>query len=278
MADAPPPTAAPVLVTRVGHASVGHHRFRGYHVGDELVGKETYFSAVSLALGGRRLDADEAAVLDELSAALLGPDPRIWPWKLCRLMSAYGRFTTGLAGPIVALAGGRLGPAALAAAARFLTRLGEDVVWSEGPGALAAAVERALAIDARPPGFGTPFRPEDERLGPIAGIVERHGRAEKPYWKLVHAIAPLIQERTKMPLNAAGAVSAACLDLGFSPTQIDAFGVLLLLTNFVANAYEGAQQSPEVLRSLPAHCIRYVGPPARRSPRASEAAPADDGL
>ncbi|MGH7440596.1 MAG: hypothetical protein ACRENE_33310, partial [Polyangiaceae bacterium] len=88
MADAPPPTAAPVLITRVGHASAGHHRFRGYHVGDELVGKETYFSAVSLALGGRRLDADEAAVLDELSAALLGPDPRIWPWKLCRLMSA----------------------------------------------------------------------------------------------------------------------------------------------------------------------------------------------
>jgi hypothetical protein len=54
--------------------------------------------------------------------------------------------------------------------------------------------------------------------------------------------------------------------------------VLLLLTNLVANAFEGAQQSPEVLRTLPAPCIRYVGPPPRRSLRAREESPTGDGL
>jgi hypothetical protein len=267
----PKPVAVPVLTTRVGHASHGYYSFRGYNVSADLVSKEGFWSAISLALGSRRRTPEEDRLLNDLAIALIGPDPRIWPWKLCRLMSAYGRFNVGLAGPIIAMSAGRVGPPALPVVARFLVELSDELHARTDGDSLAETIKRRLASDPNPPGFGTPYRREDERLVLITRIVERHGRAGGHYWQLVHRIAPLVFARKKLPLNAAGGVAAVCLDLGFSTSQIEAFGVLLLLVNLVANAYEGAEQAPEVLRKLPDHCVRYVGPPPRLSPRASGA-------
>jgi hypothetical protein len=261
-----------VVPTRIGHAGEGTHRFRGFDVAAELAGKESYWSSVSLAIGGPRLGELEARLLDDLSVALISADPRIWPWKLCRLMSAYGNFTVGVAGPLMALAGARVGPAALPVVAGFLTELAAEL----GPrvdddSALSLALDQRLSQTSRPPGFGTPFRREDERLRPIAAAVERHGRSGRKYWKLVQRVARLLLEKKRLPVNAAAALAAACLDLGFSPAQIDVLGLLLAIVNPVANAFEGAQDASEILRRLPQEYVRYQGPAPRPSPRAESA-------
>jgi hypothetical protein len=261
----------PSLPTRVGHAGDGYQSFFGYHVGKDLVGRLGYWSAISMAVGGQRLSDEDAALLEQMSTALLGPDPRIWPWKLTRLMSAYGRFTTGLAAPLVATSGARIGPPALGMAAQFLCGL-SDALGSrhDDDEALSEVLDARLAVDARPPGWGTPFRKHDERLQPIVDLVARRERDGGHYWQLFSRASERILAKHKLPVNAAAAVSAVCLDLGFRPPQIEAFGTLLLMTNSVANAYEGAQQAPEVLQELPESCVRYAGPPPRTSPRADK--------
>ncbi len=174
MAD---PLERPVLLTHVGHVGPDHHRFRGFDVGRELVGHESYWSVVSLAVGGPRLSPADSRLLDDLATSLVGPDPRIWPWKLCRLMSAYGRFSVGMAGPLIMMSSGSVGPAALAAVANFFVEL-ERELGSElaDDGALARTLGRALERSPRPPGFGTPFRHADERNAPILALAKAHGR------------------------------------------------------------------------------------------------------
>jgi hypothetical protein len=263
------PRERPVLFTHVGHVGPDHHRFRGFDVGGELVGHESYWSVISLAIGGPRIDSAANRLLDDLATSLVGPDPRIWPWKLCRLMSAYGRFSVGMAAPLIMMSSGRVGPAALATVARFFAELAQEL----GPEladdvALARALEQKLAQGPRPPGFGTPFRDQDERNAPILALARAHGRESAPYFSLVVRSAPIVLAKTRLPVNAASLVSALCLDLGFTPEQIDVFGILLLVSNTVANAFEGSREAPAVLRRLPPEFVRYVGPALRRSPRA----------
>jgi hypothetical protein len=62
-------------------------------------------------------------------------------------------------------------------------------------------------------------------------------------------------------------VAAACLDLGFRPREIALLGVALAQTDFLANAVEGSEQQPSVLRRLPDDCVVYAGKPPRESPR-----------
>lgn len=263
------PLERPVLLTHVGHVGPDHHRFRGFDVGRELVGHESYWSVVSLAIGGPRIDAATSRLLDDLATSLVGPDPRIWPWKLCRVMSAYGRFSVGMAGPLIMMSSGRVGPAALAAVARFFDDLARELgTETADDEALDRALTRKLELTPRPPGFGTPFRNEDERNAPILALVRAHGREKGRYFSLVQRAAPLVLAKTNIPMNAAALVSGICLDLGFTPEQIDVFGILLLVANTVANAFEGSREAPALLRRLPPEFVRYVGQPARKSPRA----------
>jgi hypothetical protein len=174
-----------------------------------------------------------------------------------------------MAAPLIMMSSGRVGPAALAAVAEFFEELhdelGEEVDDDE---ALSRALDRCLERTPRPPGFGTPFRHEDERNAPIIELVRKNGRDRGRYFTLATRVGPLVLEKKRLPMNAAAFVSAVCLDLGFSPRQIDVLGILLLLTNVVANAYEGSLQAPELLRRLPLEHVRYAGREPRRSPRA----------
>ncbi|HTQ03608.1 MAG TPA: hypothetical protein VMI54_07115 [Polyangiaceae bacterium] len=260
----------PVLPTQVGHVGPDHHRFRGFDVGRDLVGHETYWSVISLAIGGPRLAPDDSRLLDDLATSLVGPDPRIWPWKLCRLMSAYGRFSTGMAGPLIMMSSGSVGPAALAAVARFFEELARELGPDDADdAALGRALDHKLERSPRPPGFGTPFRNQDERNAPILALVRAHGRERGRYFSLVERAAPLVLEKKQLPMNAAALVSGICLDLGFSSEQIDVFGILLLVANTVANSFEGSRTAPAVLKRLPREFVRYVGQPPRPSPRAA---------
>jgi len=70
-----------------------------------------------------------------------------------------------------------------------------------------------------------------------------------------------------MPV-AAGAI---CLDLGFTLPQIGPLMTAIGTAGYWANAFEGAEQSPACLQTLPEGTVRYVGPSPRKSPRALSA-------
>src|SRR5439155_6055166 len=87
----------PEIVTRVGRADFGDNQYCGYAVLGELLGNVGAACTLSLALGGPRLDWEQARIFDDLCVSVLAPDGRIWPLKIARLVSSYGGVTAGFA-------------------------------------------------------------------------------------------------------------------------------------------------------------------------------------
>jgi hypothetical protein len=266
------------LTTRVGRAEWGDNLFCGYRVLAQLLGRESLWSMLSLAIGGPRLGKPEERLLDDASTAAFAGDPRIWPLKLTRLAASYGRVYPALCAGLVPMEGALVGPAAGGPAARQLVdiqrALGDRIA---DPGALERHVAGLLDRGIRIPGFGVPYRQRDERFDALAHRVEAHGRHQLPYWKLVRKLDEILGRRKRLPPNIAAGTAALLLDLGYTPSQIDVFPMLFLLSAFLANAVEGARQAPAVLRELPAERVEYVGPPPRRSPRAEASSAGEAG-
>lgn len=263
----------PPLVTRVGHASWGDNLFRGYSVDAELAGSTSYWGVVSLAIGGPRLDSTDEGVLDDIATCSLAADPRIWPMKLARLGSAYGHYTTGLFAGMMSAEHAQVGIHAVPGIARLLVEIGQRL---DGGATLRSEVERILAKESRFPGFGVPFRDEDERVVSLRRCIEARGRAGRRYWALMCRIEAHLSERRRLSPNFAAALGSLLLDLGFSIEQVSPMSAIAVIPNFLANAIEGAQQHPAVLQRLPDHAISYVGCPPRESPRARAAPTGDD--
>lgn len=257
----------PSLPTRVGHASWGDNEFFGFRVLGDLAGRDSYWSAVSLSLGHRRLSEQEAGVLDDLTICCLAGDPRIYPLKAMRVGSAYGSCTMGVCAGYLAFDQGQLGPTTMGRASRLLVELSEQVGDPPDPARLTATLDGWLAQGRRLPGFGVVFRDRDERIDALLRCMRARGRTGQRYWRLMEAADAHGERAHRLPANIGLASSAVTLDLGFMPEQIEQLYLAFLVPCFLANAFEGAQQAPAVLQRLPDAAVEYVGTPARPSPR-----------
>lgn len=256
------------LPTRVGRASGDHNEYFGYSVSSELAGAETVTGLIAMAVTGRRPSEEVRAVLDDIGVVVTVADPRIWPLKLTRLVSAYGRSLPAVAAAYLCVEDGAVGHWTGGTGAARLIELHASICGRvDDREAIAREVERVLGGNGRWMGFGVPFRQEDERVVALRRRLEARGRAGLPYWRLFESVSAVVLELKRLRPNISIAVGAACLDLGFTPRQASLLSVALGQTDYLANAVEGAEQAPEVLRELPAQNVRYVGPPARPSPR-----------
>jgi len=262
------------LPTRVGHAEWGDNHFRGYSIVRDLAGREDSTSLLALAIVGRRLDENERLMLDDLATAIHVADPRIWPLKLVRVTSSYGGCLAAVAAAIVSADRARIGHHSTGGAAEVLLQLGEGLLLDGANGAasgnsvLEERCRRLMADQSRPIGFGVPFRARDERVDILTGRVVARGRNRLPYWRLYEAAAETVWRIKSVRPNMTLAAAAVFLDMRFTPSQIGPLMTAIGANAFWANAVEGAEQMPAVLRVLPTSCVRYVGPPARPSPRA----------
>ena len=250
------------LPTRVGRAEHTENQFRGRAVNAQLAGLTSGWSALSLSVGHHELSDDEAAILDDMVVCSLAADPHIWPLKVARLVSSFGRIAPALAAGMLSTAGGFMGWGTYCAAARFIQRYSAEVDGS-------SVIEESRQEYKHIPGFGVAFRREDERAVAFRTCVETRGFHHGRYWLALCSAEGRLAERG-LPVNIAGVSAAVLLDLGFTPNQIDALGPVLLLPNYLANAVEGAAQAPAILRTLPSECIEDRTPPPRLSPRAQQ--------
>jgi hypothetical protein len=265
----------PTLPTRVGHAEWGDNRFRGYSAGVELSGHETVTGLLVLAIAGRRLEENERLMLDDMATVTTVADPRIWPLKLVRVTSAYGGCLAAMAAATVSLEGAQVGHQTVGRAAEVLTHLREALLANtanhtfSGDLVLEDHCRRLLAEHGRLFGLGVAFRPRDERVDLLADRVAARGRNERPYWQLFGKVAAAFWRIKNVRPNMGLAAGAVCLDMGFTPDQIGPLVTALATPAYWANAFEGAEQMPACLQTLPESCVRYVGPASRVSPRAA---------
>ena len=256
----------PPLPTHVAHSEFGANRFHGFPV-PSLAGEETLTGLTAIAVGGRRLDAAERAMLDDVAVSLTLADPRVWPLKMARLVSAYGGCLPALAVGFLCVEEAVIGYWTAGRAAELLMELRNEVhettVDSVLP-RLARRVDRGESLW----GFGVPFRPYDERLFLLRRRVVERGRDQLPFWRIAEAAGAATRQLKGLEPNIASGVAAVCLDLGFTPRQIGILCVTLAQVDIMANAVEGAEQAPAILRKLPDDRVRYVGKSSRQSPRA----------
>lgn len=255
------------IPTRLAHAEHGDNRFRGYSVSHELAGAETWLGIVALGIGGRRLNEAERGLLDDLGVALTVADPRIWPLKLTRLVSAYGSTLTGLAAGALSLDEALIGHWTTAAAAHFLQQVRQATHGVDDVAGIEAACRTRLASPERLIGFGVPFRAVDERVVLLSKSIAARGRDQLQYWKLFQSVADAVFKFKGLRPNMTMAAAAACLDLGFDAAQTATIVSLLGMSDFLANAAESAAQKSPLLQALDLPSIRYVGPPPRDSGR-----------
>jgi hypothetical protein len=252
------------IITHVAHAGWDEHAYFGEKLFEGLAGSTSYSALLGFALNGRRISASDAAALDDAAATLALGDPRIWPLKLTRLGSAYGRVIPGIVVGNLCFDGNAVGPLPFGPAAALLLEIEALETDSEKVDALTARIAR----DRRLPGFGVPFRDYDERVVALTACMKKRGRDQLPHWKAAEKTWTLLREARNIPPNIGSATAAVLLDCGFSPDQIGPLGFALMQSVMLANSYEGAQQAPEVLRRLPDDTIDYVGHAPRISPRA----------
>jgi hypothetical protein len=262
------------LPTRVGVAEWGDNRFRGYSAAHDLSGCETMTGLLVLAIAGRRVAADERLMLDDMATVTNVADPRIWPLKLMRVTSAYGGCLAAFAAATVCLEGAQIGHHMVGRAAEILVHLrgrllanGPDCAESDD--LLEEHCRRLLAEHGRLLGLGVPFRPRDERVDMLVERVTARGRSALPFWRLFIRAAETFWRIKHVRANMGLAAAAICLDMGFTPAQIGPLITALAAPAYWANAFEGAEQAPACLQTLPEAYVRYVGRQARISPRAA---------
>lgn len=245
------------ILTRVGLIGDGGDRFLGRAVYTEMAAEvRSPSDALALAFGLPSLTDLDREALRFVALCTMSPDPRVWPVKLCRLLSSYGDATAGFFGAQLGAAGVAMGPGVtrdsamgLAFVAAHRDQLGIDE---------AMATWRA-AHRGRFAGFGVPFRPEDERLLALRILMAGHPLAERPFWKLhlevVEAAARVAPEQPNIVI----AMAAILLDVGVAPERCGVAVSTLMPHTFLAHALEAAETDGAALNALPASAVDYRG-------------------
>lgn len=257
------------IPTRVAALGYPEHRFRGLAVFGELTGL-SYAGLIALAVTGRLPSPEEIDALDLLAVVTTVADPRIWPLKLARVVASYGGYLAGVAAGQLPLEGDRIGPPITVHAATMLTELHAALVGrTDDADACSAAARELVARRRKLVGFGIPFRAADERFVALRSGLADRGRTALPFWRLQEALAEVVRAERGLPPNIGIGAAALLLDMGHSPQEAAAVVHFLNQHVFIANAFEAACDARRELRQLPAEAVRYVGAPARVSPRAS---------
>jgi hypothetical protein len=257
------------LATRVAHAFHEDHLYFDRLLYADLLGKMRYTGLLALAVGGRELTKDECLLLDDLAVIITVADPRIWPLKLVRVISAYGAIYPAQAAGNLSMEQAWIGNSACGRAATMIEDMRRTLGEREHElPAIEAEVERRFKSLVPPVGYGVPFRTHDERVVALTKRLGEVGRTHLPNWAFFERLSTVIRAKKNAMPNVGSAFGAACMDLGFSAASVGPLALGLVQNAFLANAIEGAGQAPAILRSLPQSAVEYRGKPPRESPRA----------
>jgi hypothetical protein len=262
----------PELSTTVGRTIYDEHFYRGFAALRELLGADSFWSIMSLAVDGPRLDEKHAEIADAISVALLVPDPRLWLFKVPRLVASYGKAMAGIAAGQAFMRNASIGAEPFGRGVRFqrtaARELGEAATDFD---AVQAYVDDLFEAGTFIRGFGVPGRPQDERGVHLERWYEQHGRPDSAAWTLYRDLKRAIAARKNLHPNIAGTTAPMWIEMGFDARQTLYMSNAAVLINMVANADDGELQSHAAYRRLPDSAIEYTGPESRVSPRAKAA-------
>jgi len=255
----------PVVPTRVAHAGHDSQRFYGRDVHRELLGRTSLAQTLLLSVTGRSFDPETAEILTDFTVAATVADPRIWPLRMARHGAAYGNVLAGMSAGMSFMAQARMGPMAFGPIGERLGALGSEADDT----AVEAAVADWFRQDTFPPGFGVPFREEDERSEALRARLEEKGRGKLAYMRLHDRVVAAAGRRSRAAPNFTLTGAATILDMGVPADCVAKVALLGSLPSFLANAAEQAAAPAPSLQRLGPDFGDDQTPEDRVSPRAS---------
>jgi hypothetical protein len=253
-------------------------RFLGWSIFKDLLGRESFLGLVVLGLTGRRITAEESALVDEMAATNAAADPRIWAFKAARLIAAHGDPLAGAVCGQLCVLDAKIGPSVATKAAEMLKDVRAAVGQEEDDSVIQDRILAYLDSHDRLYGFGVPYRERDERFFAMMERIHARGFAKRPHCRLIDPLVKaVVGKKTSLAPNSALTCAAVCLDLGFEPRQVGPFIMVMFLLPTIANTFEESELRSPALRELPVDSIDYVGQAPRRSPRAGISPSPGDG-
>lgn len=258
------------IYTRVGHTGLDELRFRGHCVFGDLLGNTTAMQMLVCGVTGRILDEEDMSVFDDILTSMSSADPRLWPFKITRIACAHGSAAVGMGATFVASQGAIFGVNRFEEIARVLLELHRRVNdESLDDEALLAILEQGTV------GFGILYGRHDARFDALVRQAIERGRDTRSFMRVALRSVQIARTRLQLEPHVFVAIAALCLDMNMSPYEVGVLGMLPLFHDALANATEGAEQQPAMLRSLQPDRVRYVGRGKRVSQRAEDYARKD---
>lgn len=193
------------------------HYIRGRSLFKELTKRSFYQSAI-FSMTGIDLRERDCELLDYLGTVNLLVDRHVWPMAATRRVAARGGgYSAAVVTGFAMMGSPMLAGEAAAGCARFLQRAQAEV---QAGGSVKAFVERILRDGERVMGFGRPVVGPDERVPFMADALERAGRLDLPFVRLLREADLAFFGAKGLRSTSAAWAAAALSDFGMNPEQV----------------------------------------------------------
>lgn len=256
--------------TRLGNGVPGNKLVAGYPLAD-LIGNISYTEAIYLHVRGELPDAATARMLDICFTTCLDHGFR-------NSIAVAARFVASAnPDPIAAIAAGLLGIGPNSAGAqRFVVEFIAEGMRrvADGMGLEEAAdqlVGEYLAARRTVPGLGTKLHHKvgyDVRSLICHEQAERLGFAQRDPFRFYMSAHAAFERRRAKPavMNVDGMMGAIFAAMEFSPVEVAALEIVVMLPSVMGHALEEIRQDKR-MRNIAQGLVRYTGPARREVPR-----------
>ena len=193
---------------------------RERYLAADIVGKRTFFQTTVYVITGIELEARDAELLEQIGNANIPVDRRAWPMAVTRRVAARGgEYAAAVVAGLAMMGSPMLAGKAAKDCARFLRRADAAV---EAGGSVDGLVAEILARRERVMGFGRPVVGPDERVPVMLALLERYGRSELRFARLLREAERAMFAGRGLRTTAAAWAAAILSDYGMTPEQVEA--------------------------------------------------------
>ncbi|MEW6711827.1 MAG: citrate/2-methylcitrate synthase [Candidatus Riflebacteria bacterium] len=196
-------------------------------------------------------------LLSAIVAATVYPDIRIWPNRAVALSASSGTGNAaGIASGMLGMEGKMFGGECVTQSFRFLCGLMDAESKGDDIGRL---IDQLKQDGEKFPGFGRPLVKGDERLKPILRVAAECGLDKGEFLVFGRRVESLLLEKFGIKFNVAALIACLLGDMGFSFSEVRAFGTLFPMISFLGIFHEHSKADARPVFPLSIRDVNYLG-------------------
>jgi citrate synthase len=162
----------------------------------------------------------------------------------------------GVASGLLGMEGLMFGGDCVAESFRFI----RDLMAAEANGlSIESQIEKAKERNQKIPGFGRPIVKGDERLKPILKVASEVGLADGSFLLFGRKVEGILDKEFGIRFNVAALIACLLGDMGYSLSEVRAFGTFFPMISFLGVFHEHARLDANPVFPLAISDVEYIG-------------------